>query len=462
MKMVKSLLLGTAAGLVAMSGAQAADLPVKAKPVQYVKICSLYGAGFYYIPGTDTCIKIGGYVRAEIVFNGAGSHNPYRAQNFDTPARDRQLMRARGMISADVRSQTEYGTLRSYILLGHNADNGLGSATTPTSFYGQNAFIQFAGFTAGQTISFFTFDTNPYANYTPYTSSDNGGTATNLFAYTAQLGNGLSASISAEDPTGRRTLITNAGQAVAATAAAYGGRRWTDLVGNVRVDQAWGSAQIMGAVHDVYGTNLLLTPTTASATGYALGAGLKVNLPMLGKGDYIQGQFTYAKGATRYLMVNSGAGGPAFALSSGFPAGGVPTNTALGYVTDAVFTGAAGTTAMDLTTGWNISGGYEHNWVPGWKTSIFGNYGKLDYSTAASLAVAAANGAGTAGSASWSTYQIGSRTVWTPVTNLDLSVEVVYSKVNTGFEGSTSATLGTYQDKGFWSGVFRAQRNFYN
>ncbi len=62
--MVKSLLLGTAAGLVAMTGAQAADLPVKAKPVQYVKICSLYGAGFYYIPGTDTCIKIGGFVRA--------------------------------------------------------------------------------------------------------------------------------------------------------------------------------------------------------------------------------------------------------------------------------------------------------------------------------------------------------------------------------------------------------------
>ena len=65
MKMVKSLLLGTAAGLVAAAGAQAADLPVKAKPVQYVKICSLYGAGFYYMPGTDTCIKVGGYVRAE-------------------------------------------------------------------------------------------------------------------------------------------------------------------------------------------------------------------------------------------------------------------------------------------------------------------------------------------------------------------------------------------------------------
>ena len=73
MKMVKSLLLGSAAGLVALSGAQAADLPVKAKPVQYVKICSLYGAGFYYMPGTDTCIKIGGAVRAEVNLNIGGS-----------------------------------------------------------------------------------------------------------------------------------------------------------------------------------------------------------------------------------------------------------------------------------------------------------------------------------------------------------------------------------------------------
>ena len=53
MKLVKSLILGSAAGLIAVGGAQAADLPVKAKAVEYVKICSLYGAGFYYIPGTE-------------------------------------------------------------------------------------------------------------------------------------------------------------------------------------------------------------------------------------------------------------------------------------------------------------------------------------------------------------------------------------------------------------------------
>jgi len=73
MKMVKSLLLGTAAGLVAVTAGQAADLPVKAKPVEYVKVCSLYGAGFYYMPGTDMCIKIGGWAVFEATDSAAGN-----------------------------------------------------------------------------------------------------------------------------------------------------------------------------------------------------------------------------------------------------------------------------------------------------------------------------------------------------------------------------------------------------
>ena len=54
--MSKNILLGCAAAFVVVGGAHAADLPVKAKPVEYVKICSPYGAGFFYVPGTDTCI----------------------------------------------------------------------------------------------------------------------------------------------------------------------------------------------------------------------------------------------------------------------------------------------------------------------------------------------------------------------------------------------------------------------
>src|SRR6202030_2358732 len=70
---VKRVLLGSAAGVFAAAGAQAADLPVKAKPVEYVKVCSLYGAGFWYVPGTDTCIKIGSFVRVQTSWNNTTS-----------------------------------------------------------------------------------------------------------------------------------------------------------------------------------------------------------------------------------------------------------------------------------------------------------------------------------------------------------------------------------------------------
>src|SRR5580704_4159381 len=77
MKTYKALILGSAAGLLAVGGAQAADLPMKAKAVEYVKICSLYGAGFYYIPGTDTCIRIGGAIRLDTSFGGGLYDAPY-------------------------------------------------------------------------------------------------------------------------------------------------------------------------------------------------------------------------------------------------------------------------------------------------------------------------------------------------------------------------------------------------
>src|SRR4051812_49535960 len=84
--MVKTLLLGTAAGLlVAVAGAQAADMPVKAAPVQYVKICTLYGDGFYYIPGTDTCLKLGGYLRVQAEYNAGGGGVIVGSGNVEAP-----------------------------------------------------------------------------------------------------------------------------------------------------------------------------------------------------------------------------------------------------------------------------------------------------------------------------------------------------------------------------------------
>jgi hypothetical protein len=449
MKMVKSLILGSAAGLVAIAGAQAADLPVKAKPVQYVKICSLYGAGFYYIPGTDTCIKIGGYVRAELNYQAGGSFNPVRVYNFDSPARDRTTNRVRGGITVDVRSQTEYGTLRAYAMILPTSTNDGGTGGSPYDTPGVFApaiFIQFAGFTAGKTASFFDFDLQPYSNQTNIWGSNQAGNGISVFAYTAQFGNGMSASLSIEDQTSRRTAVFD--PAVVPAIAGYGGRRWPDLVANLRIDQAWGSAQIMGAIHDTY--SIGTAAGTVDDVGWAIGGGIKFNVPQIGKGDYLIAQVAYGEGAMNYIGSNFAAGGAAMLLTEGFPA---VTSAAVGYVTDAVQTGPG---TLALTKGWSITGGYEHVWNPNWKTSIYGAYGTMWYSDAASNVINAINGS--TGSASWELWQVGSRTVWTPVQNLDLSLEVLYTDLST----SSFRTVGVPTDsKGYVSGIFRVQRNFW-
>jgi Porin subfamily len=77
MSTLRNAILAGAATFITVAAAQAADLPSKAKPVQYVKICSLYGDGFYYIPGTDTCLKIGGFLRTEVDYNAGGSFTTF-------------------------------------------------------------------------------------------------------------------------------------------------------------------------------------------------------------------------------------------------------------------------------------------------------------------------------------------------------------------------------------------------
>lgn len=455
MKMVKSLLLGTAAGLVAMSGAQAADLPVKAKPVQYVKICSLYGAGFYYIPGTDTCIKIGGFVRTELNFNAGGSFS-FLNGNLDDPARNDVLWRSRAVVTFDVRSQTEYGTLRSYMAGGYQWDNGAGSGvqgnvagTAPNNSLNiYRGFIQWAGFTAGRSKSFFdVFDTPVYSNTTNIWTSDTGGTGINLLGYTAQFGNGFSATIAIEDGAHRRIsgggaiFSPNAGIAGGTT---YAGVSWPDAVANLRIDQSWGSAQIMGALHYVEA----ITPAGGSTDeiGWAVGAGLHLNLPFLGARDTFTAQVTYAEGAMHYVGSGIGAGVGAKTLSSGFP---VVTEVAQGPGFDATLTGAA---SLSLTTGWSVGAGFQHYWTPTLRTSLYGFYGELDYSSGG-VSLAACGVA----SCDWSMWQIGSRTVWNPVTNLDLSVDILYNSIDgaNGFGGVADNKVSSLQ------GMVRAQRNFY-
>ncbi len=184
------------------------------KPIEYVKICSIYGAGFFYIPGTDTCIKIGGWIRAEYAFQSGNSNVPAVTGGQGLNNRiniNEYSMRARWVTSLDVRTQTEYGTLRAYTRAGFQTTTG---ETTQGRIYTERGFIQFAGFTFGKSQSYFDFFGGAFCYGCGYVgnSSQTGAAGTLLAAYTATFGNGFTATISLEDQFMRRGVIWDASQ----------------------------------------------------------------------------------------------------------------------------------------------------------------------------------------------------------------------------------------------------------
>jgi hypothetical protein len=511
MRMVKSLLLGSAAGLVAVAGAQAADLPVKAKPVEYVRVCSLYGAGFWYVPGTDTCLKIGSYVREQVEWNagaggvpiGFGANDQAAAGRFTRTDTSQLSMRTRASISVDLRTQTEYGTLRSYLEGGFQASANNGSAPGNDVVYFDRGFIQFAGLTAGRIRSYFDINSMaPYSYLNTRVSGDTGAAGLWGIAYTAQFGNGLSATLSFEDG-GSTSQGNNGGQSSSRGhrvanmsmvefglgTTSYDNEGWKvpDVVGALRIDQAWGYAQVAAALHDASGgyygaTNVDTNGHPGDAYGWAMTGGFTLNNVLGLKGDQFGMQAVYSVGASGYA---TRATGP-------FQIYGSNSNAGFGWVTDGVYdTG----TSVELTTMWGINGFYQHFWNPKWRTSIHGGYEEVDYDAAATNIInshlpgaagtvvcgvpvggtvvppltIAAGGGGNACSPDFSWWELGSRTQWNPHPDLDIGVDVVWNHLNTAYKGTAvglaangARPAGSYSidDQDVVSVYFRIQRNF--
>jgi hypothetical protein len=524
MKMINGLIPGLAAGLLAISGAQAADLPVKAKPVEYVRICSLYGAGFFYIPGTDTCIKLGGYLRADTTFNGsavqdapawsadAGQRNRYR---------DYFSVRSRLALTVDTRTATEYGVVRTFgqadftfDTLGQSTFNpnalntNLGNNTnllySPGGGYTavEMGFIQFAGFTFGRSASAYA---TPWHGYPGNNSSfllggHDSVTGVNNIQYSAQFGNGVSGTIGLDEPTVyNRTALYNLATGLSAlgvTGNAYAGVHAPDVVGNIRVDQAWGLFQISAAAHEVGGSYNILTVGTAQPTalseisghpetkwGGSVMAALNIKNIPTGPGDDIKIDASFAKGDTKEVIATSSTS-PNFAMFSGSTRAGAYQSVGFGATTDAIFAPAliGGTGDLKLTTAFGVRGAFNHNWDPYWSTSLFGSASAVRYNgtvgdvTTAKGQYCAVYNASNPGAKSadyscnpdFNVYQIGVVTRWTPVKNLTFSAEVQYMRLDQKFTGTSvlaapapkPATVYEYKDQNTLSLNIRAQRNF--
>ncbi|MCK1335140.1 porin [Bradyrhizobium sp. 38] len=510
MKLTTSLILSSAA-LFAGAGAQAADLPVKAKAVEYVKICSLYGAGFYYIPGTDTCVKLGGYMRNEFV---VGTHGIYDAANAGLGAAHNRLTnyytsRSRGDLTWDTRTATEYGVVRTYLDAAFTWTTGSysGAGTTAVNgatTYGGNAvgasgtgsigggalgiyfaFIQFAGFTFGKAASQFS---SPWTNYPANTfdglPGGGGYDAVNQITYTADFGQGITASFSAQDQVVNYT--TNMWNVSGATAAGlatgaygvndFGGTRAPDLVAMLRVDQAWGLFQASVASHENHAGYYGLDETTGhpgDKWGWAGQLALSIKNIPTGAGDTINVQGVYTNGASRYNFNDYMS--TAYAMyGGGTSAAGAYQSLGIGGVSDSVFVAGAG---QQLTTTYGFNGGYTHNWNPNWATSLYGAWAAVRYDSTAKgyicgavvATLALSSGAGGC-NPDFNYATIGTATFWTPVKNLSFTADLAYTMLDQKYAGGSTVTLpvqaaiakpaGLYElkDQGSLTLRLRAQR----
>jgi hypothetical protein len=500
----KSLMLGTAAGLVALTAAQAADLPVKAKAIEYVKVCSAYGAGFWYIPGTDTCIRVGGAIRIGTTFNGAAWDVPFfqgGAGGANAYGRNYFATRARFYLNEDTRTQTEYGVLRTYanLLMTWTQGNAAIAGGEPVEI--DAAFIQFAGFTLGKAVS--EFDPQ-WALAKPIIGTTTGALAGShndtgivQLAYTAPFGNGVSGTISLEDGQPYRTaglVNTSLGGtsaligpfgATALPSGTYGvnsfsgnavaGDHVPDVVGNLRLDQAWGSLHLGAAAHEVHGTYYTPTDSTTghpgATWGYAVTGAFELkNLPT-GAGDSLKVVAAFANGAAKYIF-----GGATDTAGAGRFAKIGDGGLGFGYVLDGVYANGTGISKSDA---WQAAAFYEHYWNPEWRTSVFGSYSHISYgSTGNSLLLAMANagrlttGFTTAtGSFDLALAELGTRTAWSPVKDLTLAAEFTYVRLDqhlngtftttgTAIPGSAAGTTFQLKDQNLYQGAVEIRRNF--
>ncbi|MDX3927367.1 MAG: porin [Shinella sp.] len=197
---IKSLLLGSAAALAAVSGAQAADAIVAAEPepMEYVRVCDAFGTGYFYIPGTETCLKIGGYVRMDVGggdllgddSNSANGGSDYFGYN----GGDEWNTYTRFTLNLETATDTELGALKTFTEVRFHANDG--SADDSSLKF---AYIDLAGFRVGKTeTAFYTFV--GYAGNVIHDDVIPGGVYdANVIQYNYDSGTGFTGVISLED-----------------------------------------------------------------------------------------------------------------------------------------------------------------------------------------------------------------------------------------------------------------------
>lgn len=492
----RRLLAGTAAftGL-ALAGtlASAADLPSrKAGPVSYVKICDAYGNGFFTMPGSQTCIKIGGYVRFEVQYTpGQKMYNVATgAISQVAGAQDTTGMEVRGQIRLDARTPTEWGTARTYIQMrGTNADGvrkvsvpgnfgtSYSAATPGTSLNMEKAMVQWAGFSFGLIGN--EWNNWPSGTVVSWIGDMPAGWSNGVkgLNYTKSLGGGFSVILEIDDrfdaAHDQNTIVTNPlllGPTTAVSTAASRLNTEFNYLGMLDWQQSWGSSRV-GAMFGNNSTTNALFPTGAGSTplagvktylGWAVNGSLQIKLPMIAPGDEFWVNGAYGVGMLGYVTGDS-----LNSLTGDSPnrrvIGGVMNNPSNLMATSINSAGLP--TAWKQTTSWELQALFTHYWDPKWRTNV-----ELGYTWAGAPAALNPATSTVAGLAALNT-QLGSSSVtvlkgnliFSPIKDMDIGAEVGYGWLRTTIQNPTAAFVNAGLpglNGSNWITKFRVQRGF--
>ena len=432
----KTLLLGSAAAMIVAGGAQAADLTV-AEPVDYVKVCDAFGAGFYYSPGTDTCIKVGGYVK----FGTSVGDTDFGDYNSAYPNSNWSNFYTEVSIQLTASSVTEFGNLTGFIDMRAQTGNtgGFNESLTQAvnsvtkSAYLDSAYLQLGPIKAGYFTSLFDFGRG--YNDTGFFGSDT--TADQVQLNYAVNGFGLA--ISVEDQRDRGAIGNTGGLDTASsvsyqivdpvtgqaipyvtTVFAQGGTdNIPNVIGAVSYSSGIFSTKVAAAYTDMAldrtGAGTAANPYTYTGqSGWAVGGNLEFSLDAFSAGDKFVVAGAYGDNANSFTGI----------------AGGTSVAGLSGYDTQVSAALAAGTS-------WSVGASYKHVWTPSVWTALSGGYAEYD-------------GDGSyRGNDSLQAWRAVLGTGWTPVKGLDVLVEGSYNSV----EGE-----GSIADGDAWAGVLWLKR----
>jgi hypothetical protein len=478
--------------LSAAPSALAADdlrLPGNAGPA-FAQICDAYGAGYFALPGSDLCLRPGGALIEDLAVRALprSAFTPNPGSPLPAPkSRKAPTPPALGGgaaagVSLDIKLPTELGLVSGAI----DATTAFGAgllSPNPAGAYSQQAnlsgydvnawrnftrldqaYLEFAGFTAGRAQSVFDFYADAYT-INPLRGSN---ARTEMLAYRFSPTPGVLAALSLENNRERRNLI---GQSAAVGGTAdYSGATAPDVVAALRVETPFGPAQVSGAAHELrtrYEAPASVAssqPDAASSNqwGFAAQGGLKVNLPNLSDADAMILQATYARGASAYLTGNNqplfaGVNDPAHPGIGQPRLGAAPGLTSYDY--DCVNTAARPFGHCDQSSGYALVAAFKHFWTPTVSSTLFASYFGMNYTDASKVGAP-----GVTGASNYRETSVGANLTWTPLKNLIVGGEVAYTQGKTSPGPATNpAQPGAAEwptSANEWSGRIRVQRNF--